>query len=94
MLLPQMRQRMRLSRPIPGLCRIGRSSSCSAAPGSYFVAAGVAVTIENVTEGLLEATTLKSALVSKMLAVTRTRNTTRAAHNCAIGRANAFPSFE
>lgn len=53
----------------------------------------MAVTIEKVTEGLLEAITLKSALVKTMLAMPRTTNATMAAQSCAIGRAIAFPAF-
>jgi len=56
-------------------------------------AAGLSVTIENVTAGLLEAMTLKRAFVSRMLAAPRIRNVAIAAPACSNGRFNAFPSF-
>ncbi len=72
-----------------------------AAPGRLFpaglavalMAAGVVLTIENVTDGLADAMTLNRAFVNRMVAMERIRNTAIPAPAWTNGRFNAFPSF-
>ncbi len=61
--------------------------------GALTVAAGVSLTIENVTDGLLDAMTLNSAFVSRMLTAPRMTKMVIAAPAWTNGRSNAFPSF-
>jgi len=46
-----------------------------------------------VTDGRVEAVTLKRVFVTAMLVAARTTNTMRPASACTSGRFNAFPSF-